>query len=569
MTQYAVCYTLENPPPGAELVCFNRLVGGDTPAETLAKIKAAAAAAAVKDVAGKAAPPPAAPAPAPAPAAASAPAPAAASAPAPAEAAEAMAKWSEVMSNWAQGNFSESVGFSRDIYAERYFAADCTLNLVATPLRKTFKGPEGATEWFADKDDFDFGKAPYEVIASPTAADTIHQKAPGGVYCTWTIRGGMVQSFVGTRGKPAEEQWAALTAPASAPAPAAAAPAAAAPAAAPAGEKGKGKGKGGGGGGGGGADKAAEKAAKAAKAKEEAMRKKAEAAAKREAAAAEAKAKREAELAAKAAAEEAAAAVAKELRIGTHALQGTRSYMEDRVAACRLPDGRRFAAVYDGHSGAGAAEFAAQRLHLSLVARPDLAGAGVEAALAGAFADVDAAFAAADDGSGTTAVVAVVCTEPTILVTANAGDSRAVLSAGGKAARVTADHKPDDAAETARVEAGGGKVEMGRVVAPDGSSMLACSRALGDTKFKGTTPHLVSAEPDVKSTPLGAPAAGDFVILASDGVWDVFDDQKAVDLVAARLNAEPDAPHLAAKALCQAALDAESDDNICAVVLLL
>ena len=65
MTQYAVCYTLENPPPGAELVCFNRLTGGDTPAETLAKIKAAAAAAAVKDVAGKAAPPPTAPAPAP------------------------------------------------------------------------------------------------------------------------------------------------------------------------------------------------------------------------------------------------------------------------------------------------------------------------------------------------------------------------------------------------------------------------------------------------------------------------------------------------------------------------
>ena len=73
------------------------------------------------------------------------------------------------------------------------------------------------------------------------------------------------------------------------------------------------------------------------------------------------------------------------------------------------------------------------------------------------------------------------------------------------------------------------------VVAPDGSSMLACSRALGDTKFKGTTPHLVSSEPDVKSTPLGAPAAGDFVVLASDGVWDVFDAQKAVDLVAARL----------------------------------
>ena len=136
----------------------------------------------------------------------------------------AMATWSEVMDHWAKGDFSERAGFSRDIHAERAFAPGCTIDLLAVAsFRRKLTGPEGATEWFADKDDFDFGSAPYETVPGATA-DTIHQRlppsqkrpnAPAG-YCSWTIRDGMVHAFVVKRGEPAEVEWASLAAAAAA-----------------------------------------------------------------------------------------------------------------------------------------------------------------------------------------------------------------------------------------------------------------------------------------------------------------------------------------------------------------
>lgn len=46
---------------------------------------------------------------------------------------------------------------------------------------------------------------------------------------------------------------------------------------------------------------------------------------------------------------------------------------------------------------------------------------------------------------------------------ANAGDSRSVLSVGGEAKPMSFDHKPTNAGENARIVAGGGFVEFGRV----------------------------------------------------------------------------------------------------------
>ena len=77
------------------------------------------------------------------------------------------------------------------------------------------------------------------------------------------------------------------------------------------------------------------------------------------------------------------------------------------------------------------------------------------------------------------------CTATTMLITqneiicANAGDSRTVLSRGGKALPLSQDHKPDDMAERKRIYAAGGFVEASRV-----NGMLALSRALGDFEYK-------------------------------------------------------------------------------------
>ena len=119
--------------------------------------------------------------------------------------AETRAKWTEIMTHWVKGDFSETAGFSRDLTAERYFAADCALDLTSTALRQRYTGPAGASDWLADKADFDFGRAARRWPARPRTRSTRSCRAAA---TAWTIRGGMVHAFVATpRG-----EWAALEA---------------------------------------------------------------------------------------------------------------------------------------------------------------------------------------------------------------------------------------------------------------------------------------------------------------------------------------------------------------------
>lgn len=254
---------------------------------------------------------------------------------------------------------------------------------------------------------------------------------------------------------------------------------------------------------------------------------------------------------------------------GTHALQGEPKYMEDRVVCCALPGraGALFAAVYDGHVGHAAAEFCQSKLHEALASKLQLAG-DVESALQAAFIETNATFLkeSGEDKSGTTACAIV--RMDGVLYIANAGDSRCVLRSASGVEQLTVDHKPDDKAETTRIEAAGGEVydfEDGagaRVCGPDGA-MLACSRSIGDRPFKMTDPPFVTPEPDTFNRQIAE--GDDFVIVASDGVWDVMSNQKACSVVSAALTSGT--PQTAAKALCDEALDAGSEDNISAVVV--
>merc|ERR1712070_1169838 len=96
------------------------------------------------------------------------------------------------------------------------------------------------------------------------------------------------------------------------------------------------------------------------------------------------------------------------------------------------------------------------------------------------------------------------------------GDSRALLLGDSGARRVSRDHRPNDAAETRRVEAEGGRVKNGRVMGE-----LAVSRSLGDHRLKSKG---VSCMPDVSTSTV---AAGHALIIASDGLWDVVADDEA------------------------------------------
>ncbi|PWZ11555.1 putative protein phosphatase 2C 8 [Zea mays] len=247
-----------------------------------------------------------------------------------------------------------------------------------------------------------------------------------------------------------------------------------------------------------------------------------------------------------------------------------------------------FFAVYDGHGGARVAEACRERMHVVLAEEVGLrrrrSGSDDlrwEEAMAASFARVDGEVTGGlssphhdDAGSslpyrtvGSTAVVAVVGRRR--IVVGNCGDSRAVLSRGGVAVPLSSDHKPDRPDEMQRVEAAGGRVVNWNGYRVLG--VLATSRSIGDYYLK---PY-VSAEPEV--TVVERTERDEFLILASDGLWDVVSNEAACKIarsclsgraasrfpgsVAGRTAAD------AAALLAELAMSRGSRDNISVVVV--
>ncbi|CCK68582.1 type 2C protein phosphatase PTC4 KNAG_0B01350 [Huiozyma naganishii CBS 8797] len=151
---------------------------------------------------------------------------------------------------------------------------------------------------------------------------------------------------------------------------------------------------------------------------------------------------------------------------------------------------------------------------------------------------------------GSTCVLAAVVNGETLYV-ANCGDSRCVLSSKGNAVKTMSfDHKPQHIGELLRINDNGGSVSLGRV-----GGVLALSRALGDFQFKrgvdysqqhASNSHQsqqlwhkrsippqeaqVTAEPDVLMHKIDY-KRDEFIVLACDGIWDVYSNRQVVKLI--------------------------------------
>lgn len=145
---------------------------------------------------------------------------------------------------------------------------------------------------------------------------------------------------------------------------------------------------------------------------------------------------------------------------------------------------------------------------------------------------------------------------------ANAGDCRAVLCRRGKAVEMSRDHKPMCSKEKRRIEASGGYVYDGYL-----NGQLNVARALGDWHVEGmksTDGGPLSAEPELMKTKLTE--EDEFLIIACDGIWDVFRSQNAVDFARRRLQEHND-PAMCSKDLVDEALKRKSGDNLAVVVV--
>eukprot|EP00743_Colponemidia_sp_Colp-15_P004551 GILK01004905.1.p1 GENE.GILK01004905.1~~GILK01004905.1.p1 ORF type:complete len:262 (-),score=33.38 GILK01004905.1:91-876(-) len=212
--------------------------------------------------------------------------------------------------------------------------------------------------------------------------------------------------------------------------------------------------------------------------------------------------------------------------------------------------------LYDGHGGRQAVDYCVAKFHEVLLEHFESSSyQSVENSLEEAFLKVDEQLKLTGSwNAGTTSVVCVLRNEGAdrCLYVANVGDSRAVLSRADSAVRLSYDDKGTDPAEIDRVKQAGGVLIRSRV-----AGQLAVTRALGDHALKSEG---VIAVPHVTRHVLTP--SDTFMVLASDGLWDVIQDQECVDLVKEMTDAKQ-----MAESLVKAAIQKGSRDNVSVLVI--
>jgi len=268
------------------------------------------------------------------------------------------------------------------------------------------------------------------------------------------------------------------------------------------------------------------------------------------------------------------------LKVGVHADRASCSCMEDESVIHSPPSADFcFCCVYDGHGGLHAAQFCRERLHHNVMASESFARGDSQAALLEGFRKTEADLLREQDEEhtrrrqsppspqddaqsccGSTALVLLIRAEQLHL--AWLGDCRAVLSREAAPVMLTRDHSVRCARERARVLADGGEVEDDRLW-----GFLEVSRAFGDLdSATGRKPRGLSGCPELASQPIEA--GDEFVVIGSDGLWNVVDPADAVRLARAELQVYNDAA-MASEKLVEVALKRHADDNVTAMVVCL
>eukprot|EP00547_Thalassionema_nitzschioides_P018548 CAMPEP_0194243066 /NCGR_PEP_ID=MMETSP0158-20130606/8404_1 /TAXON_ID=33649 /ORGANISM="Thalassionema nitzschioides, Strain L26-B" /LENGTH=397 /DNA_ID=CAMNT_0038978285 /DNA_START=347 /DNA_END=1540 /DNA_ORIENTATION=+ len=237
--------------------------------------------------------------------------------------------------------------------------------------------------------------------------------------------------------------------------------------------------------------------------------------------------------------------------VSVRAIQGGRLYMEDEYY---VGNGGRFVGVFDGHGGGDVSYYLAQNLHKHVQQQmkhqlkrkqweeqgesketKNISLSSLASALRAAFQAVETEVIdeAEMQYQGSTAVTVTIHEEKDgsrTLLSANVGDSRAVLCRGGTALDLTRDHKPNDERERARIQEMGEKIEWDNFGKVHRVRNLSLSRAIGDSFAK----PVVSPEVDIKL--FRVHDDDEFVIVASDGVWDVMTSEQVVKFVKRKID---------------------------------
>jgi len=152
--------------------------------------------------------------------------------------------------------------------------------------------------------------------------------------------------------------------------------------------------------------------------------------------------------------------------------------------------------------------------------------------------------------TGTTATIVLI--QDNKIYCANVGDSRAYIIYDNYIKKITVDHKCSVPEEAERIIKAGGKITKNRV-----QGQLVLSRSLGDLYVKK---YGVINLPDISINTIDYNIK--YVVIASDGIWDVVDEKTVLNMSKMKKNADD-----FCKDLVKLAIEKESKDNISCIVI--
>jgi protein phosphatase PTC1 len=209
--------------------------------------------------------------------------------------------------------------------------------------------------------------------------------------------------------------------------------------------------------------------------------------------------------------------------------------------------------LFDGHGGVDTVKYVKDRIPELLLKY--LSSDTIEEAYTKCFNKIDNELKFFDsDNNGTTATIVLITKEENrkIAYCANVGDTKCLLIGKGYFKALSEDHKCTNEKEIERIKSVNGKITNGRV-----KGQLAITRTLGDLSLKNAgvistpyvTKHIIESNDK-------------FIIIASDGIWDVISDEEALKLSNDHVYADK-----FCKVLVKKALETGSKDNITCIVI--
>jgi serine/threonine protein phosphatase PrpC len=222
------------------------------------------------------------------------------------------------------------------------------------------------------------------------------------------------------------------------------------------------------------------------------------------------------------------------LPVGVCSKQSKRPYQEDAFsitaflkpalsqASNAISDSHYFG-LYDGHAGGRCSKYLSSSLSTVLAEDQNYAD-NLPQALKRSFHTVNDQFLRVAEQmnlqDGSTCIVVIIRDDKYMI--ANVGDCRAVLITGGKPIQLSKDQKPTNVEEQRRIAKLGGTIVncmgVSRV-----NGVLAVARAFGNKNLR----HVI--RPDAEITQRIMSMTDEYLIIASDGLWDVLSNKDVSD----------------------------------------